>query len=339
MRTAIDIIKEIRSEIAAHDDALAAARQRRDIVLEAAATYPGVLRTFKSGSLATGFVNHPVDDADGGMVLDRRAYPELGPDGDGELPHDRVEDIQNHIRPIVREAYPSVIVAKMKRGLFVEVKEPLDEEQDPTVDLVVALNRRDDDALWIPNLEQDRWDPSHPERHVDLFTSGGVSRRRTRAHVARLGKAQVKQFSTPTLSSFNVATLAWEVIQYGETIDQALHRFFEHAASEIAVHRTDDPAGVSGPIKLPEGLSRDTIVNRLRCSADALERAIEAGDDEDKVLTALAEVFPNYVEAPDSSSERNAVARALRMGSPLVVTTGSRPTPPTKSHGGRRAER
>ena len=348
MTTAFDIIEDIRRQVAASDDALREARRRRDVVLTAADSFPGVLRTFRSGSLATGYVNHPVDDADCGMVLDRRPYSSLGPDGDGELPNSTVEDIQDHIRPIVRETYPDVSVRKMKRGLFVVINEPLDEEQDPTVDLVVALNRREDDALWIPNLDQDQWDPSHPERHVELFTDGKAGLRQTRAHVARLGKVQVKQFATPTLSSFNVAALAWEVIESPGSLDEALHTLFVHAASEIAARRTDDPAGVSGPIKLPPSLQRTTIVHRLQRAADGLERAIEAGDDDYKVRSALAEVFPNYVDDPDTSCDRNALARALRSGASVSSMAASGATPsvtshgrsikPTRSHGGDRAE-
>jgi hypothetical protein len=339
MSLALDILEDIRQQIAAHDDALAEARSRRNAVFDAAATFPGVLRTSATGSLATGFINHPVEDGDGVVVLDRRSYPSLGPDGDGELPHSTVEDIQSHIRPILRDTYSEVTVRKMKRGLLVKFEEPLDDEQDPTVDLVIALNRRQDGALWIPNLDQDRWDPSHPERHVELFTSGDRLLRRTRARVVRVAKAQVKQFWTPTLSGFNVAALAWEVIGESESVDLALQRFFGYAASEIAIHRTDDPAGVSGRIKLPEGLQRQTIVNRLERAADGLERAIEAGDDEDKVLAALAEVFPNYVEEPDTDSERNALARALRIGSAVSLPLSTRPTPATRSYGGGRGKR
>jgi hypothetical protein len=339
MTTAVTVIEDIRQQVAAHDDALAEARGRRDAVFDAIATFHGVLRTSGTGSLATGFINHPVDDGDGVVVLDRRSYPSLGPDGEGELPDTTVEEIQNHVRPILRETYPEVTVRKMKRGILVKFDEPLDDEQDPTVDLVVALNRREDDALWIPNLDQDRWDPSHPERHVELFTSGGRSLRRTRARVVRVAKAQVKQFWTPTLSSFNVAALSWEVIEKGESLDLALHRLFQYAASEIAMHRTDDPAGVSGRIKLPEGLQRRTIVGRLERAADGLERAIEAGDDEDKVLAALADVFPDYVEEPDASGERNAFARAIRSGSAVSLPLSTRPTPATRSHGGGRGKR
>jgi hypothetical protein len=71
-----DVLEEIRQEISASDDDLREARKRRDLVLKAAASFPGTLRTFKSGSVAHGNVNNPVDDADGGMVLDRRVYVE-----------------------------------------------------------------------------------------------------------------------------------------------------------------------------------------------------------------------------------------------------------------------
>lgn len=338
MTTAFTTIEGIRQQIAAHDDALAEARQRRSAVFEAAMSFPGVLRTSPTGSLATGFINHPVDDGDGVMVLDRRAHPDLGPDGGGELPKETIENVQNHIRPILRDAYPDVTVRKMKRGILVKFEEPLDDGQDPTVDLVVALNRSDDDALWIPNLDQDRWDASHPERHVELFTTGSMPLRRTRARVVRVAKAQVKQFSTPTLSSFNVAALAWEVIERSESLDMALQRFFSYAASEIAVHQTDDPAEVSGRIKLPEGLQRQTIVNRLERAADGLEQAIEAVDDEDKVLAALADVFPDYVEEPDTNSERSALAKALRSGSAVSLPLSTRPTLAARSYGGGRGK-
>lgn len=124
MTTVLTVIEGIRRQIAAHDDALSEARERRDAVFEAARTFPGVLRTSGTGSLTTGYINHPVDDADGVMVLDRRAYPKLGPDGDGELPHSVVEDIQNYIRPILRQAYPGVRrnqrVLRTDRGVMVE---------------------------------------------------------------------------------------------------------------------------------------------------------------------------------------------------------------------------
>jgi len=111
--------------------------------------------------------------------MDRRIFPDLGPDGGGDLPASLVEDLRKWIRPTLQEIYPNVVIRLMKRGLLIVVNEPLASGEDPSVDLVVALNRAEDNALWIPNLERDSWDPGHPERHVELFTAGGESLRRT----------------------------------------------------------------------------------------------------------------------------------------------------------------
>ena len=48
--------------------------------------FAGALRTYSSGSIAHHTMIAPVTDGDGGVVLDRRSYPRLGPDGDGEDP-------------------------------------------------------------------------------------------------------------------------------------------------------------------------------------------------------------------------------------------------------------
>lgn len=73
-----EVLDGIRIDISADDADLREARKRRDLVLSAAASFAGMLRTFKSGSLAHGDVNNPVDDADGGVVGDRRSHPDLG---------------------------------------------------------------------------------------------------------------------------------------------------------------------------------------------------------------------------------------------------------------------
>lgn len=246
------MVDRIRQQVAAHDESLQETRRRRDYTRQAAAGFPGALRNYRAGSLATYFTNHPVSDADAGVVMDRRTLPNLGPDGKGELPAELVGEIGRHIRPPLAALYPYVRVERMKRGLLISFGQPLATGEDPTVDLVVALNRAQDDALWIPNLDKNRWDPSHPEKHVELFTSGTEELRRTRRHVVRLAKAQVQQFDDPHICSFNIAALAWECIQSAERIDLALWRFFDYAATELAKHLTKDPAGVSSPIRVED---------------------------------------------------------------------------------------
>ena len=314
------ILEGIRKDVTARPDSLRAARDRRDRVLEAVRNYPGVLRTYPAGSLATRFTNDPVSDADSGVVMDRRKLPELGPDGQGELPGDLVDFIGVHIRPLLARRYRSIRVERMKRGLLIRFNIPLSSGEDPSVDLVVALNRVEDDALWIPNLDKNSWDPSHPEKHVELFTSGSDKLRQTRRHVVRVAKAQVQQFSEPHICSFNIAALAWECIEHHERLDLALHRFYRYAAIELSKHLTQDPAGVSAPVKVDD---RQSAIKRLRCTADGLQRAIYAGDDEHRARAALAAegVFWKLLSSKKQRHD-NRVITTVRDNAPVSVTPG-----------------
>ena len=141
--------------------------------------------------------------------------------------------------------------------------EPLANGDDPTVDLIIALNRKGE-GLWIPNLELSRWDASHPERHTELMRNEPGSLRRTRAKVVRLAKAWNVQYSKPGMSSFNITALALECIDEGMGVASGLAEFFNHAARELPRHLTADPAGLSPPVKLL--VDRDAVVSRLRLS-------------------------------------------------------------------------
>ena len=229
----------------------------------------GSLRWFRSGSVAHAMVNKPVSDADSGLVLDRRSYPTLGPDGDNEGPDDVIDELQELVGPKVREKYPKAEVKKSRRGLLVEFNEPVTDEEDPTVDLIVTLTRKDADGLWIPDreakAETDRWTPSHPEKHTELFTGGAKELRALRARVARMAKAWNKQWDEGdrALSSFNIAALAWEYADDGSVpLDQALAGWFRYAHDELDKAETEDPAGVSDPIHLL--LPKSTVVKRAR---------------------------------------------------------------------------
>ncbi|WP_420625601.1 hypothetical protein [Candidatus Poriferisodalis sp.] len=334
-------LEELRRKIAADPCSLREASDRLRAVLDAAGKHPDALRTYRSGSLASRFTNRPVDDADGGLVIDRRKHPALGPDGDGELPRALVDNVHNLIRPLLVEQYPCVRIEKMKRGLLVRFNEPLPSGEDPTVDLVVALNRVEAPGLWIPNLDRNRWDPSDPERHVELFTSGWPELRHTRQHVVRVAKAHAKQFSEPAVCSFNIAALAWECIELVEPLDRALQRFFAYAATSLAQHLTADPAGVSAAIKVAD---RNRAVQRFRKVADALDLAIEAGDDDAKVYEILAAtgVFWKLVDPPTSSIAT--IQQAIASGDPMSITKtgalvagatfGVTSIKPTRSYGG-----
>jgi len=233
----------------------------------------------------------------------------------------------------------------MKRGLKVYFHDPIDEEQDPTVDLVIALNRKVDDALWIPNRDRSRWDPSHPEKHHLMLRAGTRALRRVRARVIRLGKAWNYQYSEPGLCSFNVVALALEEITEPMPLDEAVTLFFDYAATAVGKGRTHDPADVSPPIKLL--LRQTVVVARLRKAADGLADALDHDDDDEAVDEALSEVFFNYVKPPAGS--RSELVNALRHNNYGLVAgavpglsfarpgvSAARPLKPTRAYGGLR---
>jgi len=188
------LLEDVRSQIAADKSVLDETRARRDLVLGIALRYPGALRTVTSGSVAHRTVNHPVVDADGGVVLDRRTYPDLGPDSEKKLgPDEIVPKVCDFVRAEVIKKYPEANCKSTKRAILITFNEPMvtsehpDEKQDPSVDVIVALTRANDAAgLWIPNLEQRCWDASHPEKHTELLNSGSAELQRVRRRAIRL---------------------------------------------------------------------------------------------------------------------------------------------------------
>src|SRR5207247_30146 len=100
---------------------------------------------------------------DCGVVLDRRTYPELGPDGDDVPPDDIVDDVAEFVIAEVQEEYPDAEAKVSKRAIVITFNDPLEDEQDPSVDLIVALERADEEGRWIPNTEDHDWDASDPE--------------------------------------------------------------------------------------------------------------------------------------------------------------------------------
>jgi hypothetical protein len=344
-----DILNDIRKQIAPSDRTLEEARRRRDLVAEASMKLEGALRWFRSGSVGHGMVNKPVSDADSGIVLDRRneRYARLGPDGVGEGPEEVVDELCDLIRNDVRKDYPEANVGTSRRGILVEFNEPRNDEEDPSVDHIVTLTRKDADGLWIPDLdagrEEDRWTASHPEKHTELFTSGARDLRSLRARVARLAKAWNGQWDEGdrALSSFNIVTLAWEYIDDPSVpLDEALAGWFAYARDEIRKRETEDPARVSDPIRLL--LTRNEVVERLADAAKRLRHALDNEEDEDAVKRDLADVYPDYVKPPAS---KESLADALRRGNSRVGATstgislgGATAIKTTRAYGGERDE-
>jgi len=315
------VLDDVRTQVAPSEETLAVARERRRAVLDAAKTYPGFLRSYMSGSIAHGTANGDTD-ADCGIVLDRRSYPKLGPDGEGDGPSDTVESVRGHLREALCEDHEDLSFRVTKRAIMVKFNDPIAEDVDPHVDLIVALNRKDEPGLWIPNTERDGWDASDPESHTSLLTSGTRSTRAARARVVRLAKAWNNQYGQPGLCSFNIEALALAALDGETDLTQGLVALFSHAASDLRKHFTPDPAGVSSAIKLK--LDRDVVVGRLDKAASHMAAALVAdeNDDRDTVLDELASVYWDYVDAPESSDSKAALAQRLLSDAPVGFAGG-----------------
>lgn len=330
MRFTNQYIEQIRQEIQAADLVLDEAQARQEVVLTAASSFPGSLRTFRSGSLAHLTVIHPVSDADCGLVLDRRAFPDLGPEGQGVGPADLVAAVRDHIGPLIREDYPSAQPELTKRAIKLSFNAPVSAEEDPTVDLVVCLTRASGDGLWIPHLKRNMWDASHPEKHTELFSCGPEDLRRIRRRAIRLAKAHNKQYREPAISSFNIEALALEAITKSVGIVDALHTLFDYGARSLAAGPTEDPARVSGPIRI---LNPEEAVKRLRAAADGMAEAIAHDNDECAVRAALSTVFFDFIEPCEEDSKERFASR-IRSGAVVVgIGSSTRPVRPVRSHG------
>ncbi|MYD36954.1 MAG: hypothetical protein F4X20_08140 [Dehalococcoidia bacterium] len=338
MQNTASCLNDVHRQLAPSNETLAAARARRDEVLAAAREYGGVLRTYISGSIAHKTANHDTD-ADCGIVLDRRSYPALGPDGDGEGPGQVVEEVRRLVRGDLKEGHPGIAFRVTKRAIQIKFNEPLPDGSDPSVDLIVALTRKGE-GLWIPNTEMDRWDASHPEYHTEILTADPAELRRTRAKIIRLAKGWNSQFTKPGLCSFNIEALALACITEEHGVPDGLAELFRFAASELKNHLTPDPADVSGPIKLLH--DRDIVVGRLERAASLMEEALENDADRNKVEEAIGQLYPNYAEDWSATDRKSLLAAALRADmSPFGISVGpailtpqtTTPSKSTRSYG------
>jgi hypothetical protein len=312
------VVDEVRGKIQVEKRVIDEARERRNLVKDIVEAYHGVLRTYDAGSIAHGTAKKPLPDADCGGVLDRRSYPELGPDGGGEGPNELVARVAEFVMAELRKDYPDAECEITKRAIQISFNEPIDDE-DPSVDLIMALTRADEPGLWIPNTEKNGWDASDPEEHTRLLTERPKDLRVHRARLIRLGKVAVEQDGEKkVVISFNIEALALLHVAEGTGLAEGLRDFFLDAADDIEQRLTPDPADVSPPIKLPEGITHAQAAMRLRFFGQRVADAIENRYDEQAVRRALADVFPEQL--PDAPrSEKSAFARALRRGN---VTPG-----------------
>lgn len=285
------VVEQILRQIAVPPDVLGEAKRRRDLILRVAREHEAANRSYRSGSIAHGTHNSPLGDADGGVVIDRRPHEfrAYGPDapGGGLGPEAFYRSFAAFIEPRVRAAgYPNLSLDLTgNRAIKFEFNEPVEFEDgepvDPYVDLIVALRRdQEHHGLWIPNRRRRWWDPADPERHTWLMTERDPRELAVhRTHVVRLAKRAVKRDGArsaigPVMCSWNLSALSLDLVDERLPLATALAAFFTGAAMAIRASLTDDPAGVAGPIKLPDGITQDVAAQRLEEFAEVAWSAV-----------------------------------------------------------------
>jgi hypothetical protein len=330
--TAVEaILREMLSATEPSKDALEEAEARRDAVFEAARTYEGVYKTIKSGSIAhgtAGGIGGIISDADGSVVISRRLYPEYGPDGDGVGPKGLIEDIADDLRNLVSQLYPNVWVStNHKHAIYFRFRDEVD-GQNPTVDLVVALNRKDG-GLWIPHMFRDIWQPSDPETHTLLVKAKREETKGVSTEVVRIAKLYAKQWDPTLLFSFHVTALVLEDLTVGRSLDEGFASLLDYAARTLKYGNTKDPAGVSESLKIPTGRDREKLVRKLAIAAEHMNRAIEldSANDEnfDDIVEEMKKVFWRSGERElfEAAAEKAKLDRYIERANSTVATYGA----------------
>jgi hypothetical protein len=311
-----EIFEEARRRIAVDEEVLEEARTRRDLICSIVEDEFATLRTFPSGSLAHGTQNKPLADADLGAVLDRRTYSDLGPEGEG--PEDIAEEIRKRLRARLKDDYPKArFYLGGRRAIKVTFNDPVGPDaEDFTTDLIVAMTR-DEGGLWVPNLKKNEWDPSDPEMHTELIVDRNKNTYSVFARILRLAKhANAKHGQT--ICSFNVEALGLESIEKKMSLPEGLALLLRHAADGLAEGLTEDPAGVSGEIKVNG--SRRGAAKTFRELAELAEEALELDADGQTAQAQRnwSKVLPEAIDPPRGEDLRSELVAGHREGNARV---------------------
>jgi hypothetical protein len=307
------LFEEARGRIAVPDKVLKEARKRRDAIRRIVEGNFHTLGSFGSGSLAHGSQNDPLNDADAAVVLDRRVYGSLGPDGEG--PCAMVEEVRVVLRTELKKEYPDVrFFTGGHRAIRINFMEPIQPEGGNfAADLIVAI-RRDEGGLYIPDLDDDSWDPSDPERHVELIVARNKKTDSRFAKTLRLAK-HANVHHGGTIVSFNVAALGLEAVTEKVPLPEGLTLLLRHAADSLDKGLTEDPAGVSGPIKVKAPYRKDAA-KKFRGLAELAEQALELDADGQTAQAQRnwSKVLPGAVDPPKDEDLESEIAAGARKG-------------------------
>ncbi len=341
------VLQEILKEIAVPMPVLAVAKSRRDLVLAIAMEHQAARDSYVSGSIAHGVHNKPLEDADCGVLIDRRfdEFRAFGPDAGatGRGPEAFIQLFVEFIAPRLRaRGYPDATVnLDGNRAIKFEFNETVDVDAwgpvDPYVDLIVGLARAEGRGLWIPNRRQNSWDAADPQHHTWLMTKRDDKTLRVhRARAIRLAKRAIKRDEfmpgrMKVMCSWNVSALALEHITEVCNIGETLAGFFADAAAAIQVGLTEDPSPVvERPISLPDGVTQMRASERLYEMAEIVTNAtgqlstagarIELQQLYGTEIEAIREHQKQVLNSAFRASDATAAAAALSIPGPTKLT-------------------
>lgn len=352
-------IEEVLREIAVPFPVLEEAKRRRNLVCTLAKDHPAGLSTWNSGSLAHGTENSPLGDADAGVMVSYEStqFRSFGPESRAAKPGSPEEFIRSFaafILPRVQEKYPLAQVdLEGNRAIKFLFNDQVDVDSlgqvDPHVDLIVGLNRRGAPGIWIPNRRTGGWDASNPQRHTEMMTAEGSEELRVhRAHLIRLGKRAIKRegklVGSAAMCSWNFSALALKLVTARGPLAASLAGLLGESAREISKGLTPDPAGVAGPIPLPDGMTQQESARRLSQMAETVDSAAAAAS-RNEARRLLAPLFGHELDEirrkeqeraakipiNDALRRRDAAALGAALGAPG-------PEKIVRSHGGTSAQ-
>lgn len=348
-----EVVESILREIMVRGDVLAEAKRRRNLICELAMKHEAARAAWYSGSVAHGTANSPLGDADCGVMVDRRfdEFRAFGPDapGGGKGPEAFIQSFADWVLPRLVEAdCPNATVDLTgNRAIKFMFNEPIELDAlgivDPYVDLIIGLDRRDAPGVWIPNRRRRGWDPAHPQRHTELMTTGAPDKLIVhRAHLLRLSKRAVKrdglQTDLPAVCSWNLSALGLAFIVERARIAAALAQFLGAAAASIRRELTDDPAGVAGKIKLPDGVTREYAAERLQMMSDVVGQAAAATSVSEarRLLSQLFGVEIDSIRTREKAALTHPVGDAIKRRDHAAIATAVAAVAPmkrTRDHG------
>lgn len=340
-------LRDILDQISVSMPVLEEAKKRRRVVLNAAMEHPAALdrSAYGSGSVAHGTQNSPLEDADGGNMIDRRTveFRAFGPEGQGPTPF--VDGMAEFIEPLIRRHYPNVeLDCSGKRAIKVMFHEVVEVEDgvsiDPYVDLMIGLTR-EEGGIWIPNKKLETWDVGDPKWHTWRMTRADEKPLRVhRAQILRLAKRAVKEDNNvpgrrQVMCSWNLSALAIESITEVRELGESLAFFFGYASDSIARSLTADPSKhITEPLKLPEEVTQEEAAARL-WEMHEIMTDTNRQFSENSARRELARLFGTDMEAILEKDRRELssglrASDGLAVAAALGVTTAPKPV---LSHG------